>query len=70
MSETTKEQNEHSAEKDSTLTAVARSLGGTAALGLLGAVAAPMIAAPVAAVVSVGALAGLIGGYFIKKLDE
>jgi hypothetical protein len=56
--------------EDSPLTTVARSLGGSAALGLLGAVAASIVALPAAATVTVGALVGLIGGYLIKNLDK
>lgn len=47
------------------LTTIARSLGGSAALGLLAAAITPEL--PV--VVGLASLAGLIGGFLAKKLD-
>jgi hypothetical protein len=58
----------------STFSTLARSLGGSAALGLLAASAFPaaaLTASVVAPAVIVGAsLAGLAGGFWAKKLDK
>ncbi len=57
-------------ESDSPLIVISRSLAGAGTLGLLGVLAAPVIAIPTAVTVVLAALTGLIGGYYAKKLDK
>ncbi len=70
MIEVQERENDHRAQGDSALTDVARTLGGGAALGLLATVLAPAIALPAELTATVGAAVGLLGGFFIKKLDQ